>query len=315
LLFVIAVFVIAAHAANPVPAWPVAYSATMDIFRHSQQRYFVARWFRDEQKSIERFDTSGTDGWDIDIRRYDLGTRYNVYHFNGELACVAANLTTTMSKLDFSAYKWRGKVSINGRAADQFDAPSPNMQYTQYFQDSVSFDPARLVTGGPNDETIDFYEFDRGTQDPSLFDVTVVAPGLTCNKSPMDGVALLGGDVRMAWLDAPHHATKVNYYTPPSMTNGNVTSGACESGDASWYDCSGTAACGGCNTSQMIAAHKTIACGTAITVTNTQNGKSVQVKVADRGPYVAGRIVDMNRAPANSLDMISAGVVPARLCY
>ena len=44
-------------------------------------------------------------------------------------------------------------------------------------------------------------------------------------------------------------------------------------------------------------------------VTNTANGKSVDVRVNDRGPFKEGRIVDVSRAAANKLDMISAGVI------
>jgi len=306
LLVLAIVCLVSAYATTP--AFPAAYSSTMDVNRHSQQRYFVARWFRDEAKNVERFDSSGTGGWDIDIRRYDQGKQYNIYHMNGETVCVVTNLTGSIPKLDFSTFKWRAEVPLNGLPADQFDGP-PNAQQTQYFQDAASFYPTRIVTSGPNKERVDFYDFNTGSQDVDLFDVGKVAGGLVCNNAPN---AILGA-VRMAWLDAPY-SVKADYYTPPAMTASNITSGACETGQASWYSCSGNGACAACNPTEMIAAHKTIACGTSITVTNTANGKSVVVKVADRGPYVTGRIVDMNKQPASDLDMLSAGVVPCRVC-
>ena len=60
---------------------------------------------------------------------------------------------------------------------------------------------------------------------------------------------------------------------------------------------------------KMTCAHRTFAFGTVLRVTNTANGKSVAVRVNDRGPVKEGRIVDVSRAAANKLDMISAGVI------
>jgi len=287
----------------------------MDVFRHSQQRFFLSRWFRDDQKKVERLDTSGEYGWDIDIRRYDMGKRYTIFHFNDEVRCTITNITGPMPPIDFTGFKWYGKVNIQGRAVDEFDAPTTSHMFTRYYQDVVTFDPVRLVTAGPNDETIDFFEFDRGLQDISLFELSNVAPSVVCNNQPEVDQGIIN-EVRMAWLDAPNAVKAVEYYSPPAMIKDKVNrTRACESGDASWYDCTGTAACGACNTGQYITAHKTVACGTAMTVTDTKSGKSVSVKVADRGPYVAGRIVDLNRAPATAIGMISAGVIPVRACY
>lgn len=56
------------------------------------------------------------------------------------------------------------------------------------------------------------------------------------------------------------------------------------------------------------AAHKTLPLGTKVKVTNLDNGRSVKVRVNDRGPYVDGRIIDLSRAAARALGMIKAGV-------
>jgi hypothetical protein len=53
--------------------------------------------------------------------------------------------------------------------------------------------------------------------------------------------------------------------------------GGCQSGQASWYACSGSGACAACNPSEYMAAHVTLPCGTAVTVTDTANGRSVKV--------------------------------------
>ena len=64
------------------------------------------------------------------------------------------------------------------------------------------------------------------------------------------------------------------------------------------------------NPNAMTAAHKTLPCGTRVKVTNKRNGKSVIVKINDRGPYIKGRIIDLSRAAAQKINMTKAGVVP-----
>lgn len=57
------------------------------------------------------------------------------------------------------------------------------------------------------------------------------------------------------------------------------------------------------------AAHKTLPFGTMVEVTNLENGKKVIVRINDRGPFVAEREIDLSKAAAASLDMLSRGVV------
>lgn len=63
----------------------------------------------------------------------------------------------------------------------------------------------------------------------------------------------------------------------------------------------------------LTAAHKTLPFGTKVKVTNLWNGKSVVVKVNDRGPFKEGRIIDVSKAAAIELQMIDAGVVDVRV--
>jgi rare lipoprotein A len=64
---------------------------------------------------------------------------------------------------------------------------------------------------------------------------------------------------------------------------------------------------------RMTAAHRTLPFGTWIEVENLTNGRAVEVRVNDRGPFVDGRVVDVSRAAAVKVDGIAAGVFPARL--
>lgn len=60
----------------------------------------------------------------------------------------------------------------------------------------------------------------------------------------------------------------------------------------------------------LTAAHPSLPLGTNVRVTNTQNGKTVTVRVNDRGPFVAARIIDVSKAAAAVLDMIATGTAP-----
>ena len=67
------------------------------------------------------------------------------------------------------------------------------------------------------------------------------------------------------------------------------------------------------DTSKMTAAHRTLAFGTMVRVTNVENGKSVVVRINDRGPFVPGRVIDLSPAAARRIEMTTAGVVPVKL--
>lgn len=80
-------------------------------------------------------------------------------------------------------------------------------------------------------------------------------------------------------------------------------------GKASWYKLGGVTANGErSNPDGLTAAHKTLPFGTLVTVTNLANGKSVTVRINDRGPYAKGRVIDVTRAAAAELGFIRKGV-------
>lgn len=73
-------------------------------------------------------------------------------------------------------------------------------------------------------------------------------------------------------------------------------------------------ACGGkYNKYALTAAHKTLPCGTQVKITNPQNGKTVLLRVNDRGPFSPRRIVDLSKHAAEILGMRYAGILPVSL--
>ncbi len=66
---------------------------------------------------------------------------------------------------------------------------------------------------------------------------------------------------------------------------------------------------------KLTAAHKTLPFGTKVKVKNQANGKTVKVRINDRGPFVQGRIIDLSKKAAKRLDMVNAGVSDVTIKY
>jgi rare lipoprotein A len=67
------------------------------------------------------------------------------------------------------------------------------------------------------------------------------------------------------------------------------------------------------NAGAMAAAHRTLPFGTKVKVENLANGRSVVVRINDRGPFSGGRIIDVTQGAAERLGMLRAGVVRVKV--
>ena len=63
----------------------------------------------------------------------------------------------------------------------------------------------------------------------------------------------------------------------------------------------------------LTAAHRTLPFGTRVRVTNLDNGKSVVVRINDRGPFVRGRVIDLSKSAFSSIGRVRDGLLPVRL--
>lgn len=88
--------------------------------------------------------------------------------------------------------------------------------------------------------------------------------------------------------------------SPPTTTESNS-----QSGKASWYEAAPAGTC----------AHRTLAKGTIVTVTATGSGKTTTCRVADRGPYVNGWIIDLSKQNFAELAPLDDGVISVRLTW
>jgi rare lipoprotein A len=89
------------------------------------------------------------------------------------------------------------------------------------------------------------------------------------------------------------------FHLPASAGEGSV-------GMASFYPGVG-------NSGEFTAAHRSLPFGTRVRVTRVGSNKSVIVRINDRGPFVAGRVIDVSRSAAEELQMIGAGVARVKL--
>jgi peptidoglycan lytic transglycosylase len=101
----------------------------------------------------------------------------------------------------------------------------------------------------------------------------------------------------------------VSVRAEPAESSGRVV----QSGRASWYGPGfhgrRTASGETFNTHALTAAHRTLPFGTKVRVVNKKTGKSVIVRINDRGPYAHGRVIDLSRASAEAIGMSGVGSV------
>ena len=87
-------------------------------------------------------------------------------------------------------------------------------------------------------------------------------------------------------------------------------------GHASWYALYSRTASGEMmNPSELTAAHRSLPFGTKVLVENLNNGRTVVVRINDRGPFIGGRIIDLSKAAAANIGMIDSGVAKVRVTH
>ncbi|MGC1828919.1 MAG: septal ring lytic transglycosylase RlpA family protein [Candidatus Acidiferrales bacterium] len=105
---------------------------------------------------------------------------------------------------------------------------------------------------------------------------------------------------------------------PPAAEQQPATPGEyVEEGVASWYGFpfDGRRTSNGeiYDMNEFTAAHRTLPFGAVVRVTNLANGRETEVRINDRGPFVANRVIDLSHAAAEALEMIGPGTAPVRL--
>ncbi|ORJ59075.1 septal ring lytic transglycosylase RlpA family protein [Geothermobacter hydrogeniphilus] len=131
-----------------------------------------------------------------------------------------------------------------------------------------------------------------------------------------------GPAYRTRVIDTPQNR-ELQGHQKPYMVNGRrydplrQSNGFVQEGMASWYGRKfhGRKTSNGeiYDMYKMTAAHKTLPLGVSVRVTNKRNGRQVVVRINDRGPFVAGRIIDLSYAAAKQLGVVGPGTAPVRI--
>jgi peptidoglycan lytic transglycosylase len=110
------------------------------------------------------------------------------------------------------------------------------------------------------------------------------------------------------------HVSVVRRQVAPSEHHVAIATPARGGGVASFYTEGNSTASGEkFDPNELTAAHPSLPFGTKLRVTNTATGKSVTVRVNDRGPYVPGRVVDVSYSAAQALGMVHSGTANVKL--
>ena len=119
---------------------------------------------------------------------------------------------------------------------------------------------------------------------------------------------------RTASFVTNRHVASVRKHTPFARHHHATPTQAASQGVASFHtEDQQTASGEKFDTHELTAAHRTLPFGTRLRVTNVATGRSVTVRVNDRGPYIPGRVVDVSGSAANELGIVESGIAKVKL--
>lgn len=185
---------------------------------------------------------------------------------------------------------------------------TPEKSVTLMADSSVDFasrlSSARASRGGP-----------RETLVPAVTTTSTTTPPAPVTAKPKPKVVAQAVPKTTAKPAAKPAAAKPAAAASPAATSAPRSAPArggdanAEEGKASWYEAKYHAS------NPWICAHKTIAKGQVLTVTNVKTGAQITCEVGDRGPYVEGRILDLSKHAFSQLAPPSAGLVYVRITW
>ncbi len=143
-----------------------------------------------------------------------------------------------------------------------------------------------------------------------LLPVALSAALAACTQARIASQSEFTRTTGAAWVQTDSSTSDIH---KPVKSRTQATSGA-RVGLASFYD-EGTRTASGekFDPRELTAAHPTLPFGTRLRITNVTNGRSVIVRVNDRGPFIAGRVVDVSRSAAETLDMVGRGTARVKV--
>ncbi|ACK73686.1 rare lipoprotein A [Gloeothece citriformis PCC 7424] len=245
-------------------------------------------------------------------------------------------------------HEWQGKLAVTLRVRDipvltflENGKPEKNLRNNsegnkeiteEYLSQSESVKQAKSIASRLNQlhqENLDATQitvawnaqtktYDIKIKDEVLVRInqTIILPDTT-NKKEVDALQATNR-LRRLMGDAPPLSEivgKTKTKSPPTQTATKLN--PYKRGIASWYGPGfhGRRTANGerYNQNGLTAAHRYLPFGTKVRVTNLNNGRSVTVRINDRGPFIGGRIIDLSAGAAGAIGMFGSGIAPVSL--
>ncbi|MDJ0600038.1 MAG: septal ring lytic transglycosylase RlpA family protein [Crocosphaera sp.] len=225
-------------------------------------------------------------------------------------------LTFLGSKADLAALKEQGDDIDPGKIeSEALKRAKALAKHLNQLNNDDTFKAENLTVSLNSDKT---HSIKLNSEELIKLDKGVILPDTTRNQA----VDALQATNRLRRLmgDAPPITAIVNPNQPSSNESGLASVRPVTSrrkGMASWYGPGfhGRLTANGerYNQNGLTAAHKSLPFGTQVRVTNLNNGRSVIVRINDRGPYIHGRVIDLSKGAAGVIGLLNSGVAPVQL--
>ena len=197
----------------------------------------------------------------------------------------------------------------NREASDGTTLSAASRQHSPGLDERRSLSRASRGGARPRESTTTT-EATTTTAAPVVLAAATIAPPTTARVRPRAATATTAKPKPTTTTTAkPRPAPTTTTAKPPAGDSGGSSgaSGNTQSGKASWYRADYHAQ------SPNACAHRTLAKGTVVRITNTANGRTASCTVMDRGPYVDGRIIDLSPHTFSQLADLDEGVIPVRI--
>ncbi len=226
-------------------------------------------------------------------------------------------LTFLGSKADLAAIKEQGDdIDANQIESEALKRAKAFAKRLNELNNDNTFKAENLTISLNSDKT---HSIKLNSEELIKLDQGVILPDTTRNEA----VDALQATNRLRRLmgDAPPLTAIVNPKQPSRNNESGLASvrpvTSRRKGMASWYGPGfhGRLTANGerYNQNGLTAAHKSLPFGTQVRVTNLNNGRSVIVRINDRGPYIHGRVIDLSKGAANVIGLLNSGVAPVQL--
>jgi len=227
----------------PTPRFPPQFSSGLDLvyINHDKdtREVYTGRWFWDEAQNSDRYDFHHQHYRQVKINDYALETSFLYQSTDRAWNCSSDSISKHMPVHDFTNFKYKDDETIRGIATHVWE--NVLTSYTvKYYSRADNMDPVKIdimQTKLKQQEILNFFEFDKGAQDPNIFNHTFAFPTVHCKAQELEVQvdrlkAMLPAAVCEKTVECARHYATCGC---PYVWGGN----SCSCGGKGGLDCSG----------------------------------------------------------------------------